>query len=490
MSDSNKEPQTPKVEDKSGGGAAGGGAPAKNKKKQKKMPPATTGMTPKQRELQAELETVRAKVVEFRNSGDLAGAIAHVTKFEKKTRLALEYEICAEAAVLLVQLFQEAGDLKALNTEILTISKHRQQHRRVIAAMMKECMAFLEAHKFADDKEYLDYLETLRTVSEGKIYLEVDAARLTMRLAKHKEAEGDTEEASRVLQEVAVETYGTMDKFEKAEFLLEQVRLCLVNKDFIRASIVAKKVDRKVIRADDFQTIKLKYYDLMVKFYLHKNDTLQLCDCYLEVLNTPQVQADDAKWKSALACACLFLALSPFGREHQQILQRINTQERSRLEKMPAYDTLIKQLVTDEIMKWPLASNDLFHAFLQQQFGEKDAARCKEWWELFELRVTEKNIRVVAKWYARIRITRLAQLVGESTEAVERILSGMVCVRDAEAEPLYARIDRPAGIISFRQTQPAEAVLTAWTSDIGQMMQLVERTKHLIDREIMVHNAR
>ena len=46
-------------------------------------------------------------------------------------------------------------------------------------------------------------------------------------------------------------------------------------------------------------------------------------------------QADDAKWKSALACACLFLALSPFGREHQQILQRINTQERSRLEKMP-----------------------------------------------------------------------------------------------------------------------------------------------------------
>lgn len=50
-----------------------------------------------------------------------------------------------------------------------------------------------------------------------------------------------------------------MDKLEKAEFLLEQVRLCLVNKDFVRASIVAKKVDRKVIRAEDFQTVKLKY---------------------------------------------------------------------------------------------------------------------------------------------------------------------------------------------------------------------------------------
>ena len=44
------------------------------------------------------------------------------------------------------------------------------------------------------------------------------------------------------------------------------------------------------------------------------------------------------------------------------------------------------------------------------------------------------------QWYARIRITRLAQLVGESTEAVERILSGMVCVRDAEVSLLVVAL--------------------------------------------------
>eukprot|EP00591_Stephanopyxis_turris_P000414 CAMPEP_0195525192 /NCGR_PEP_ID=MMETSP0794_2-20130614/25494_1 /TAXON_ID=515487 /ORGANISM="Stephanopyxis turris, Strain CCMP 815" /LENGTH=484 /DNA_ID=CAMNT_0040655589 /DNA_START=107 /DNA_END=1561 /DNA_ORIENTATION=+ len=483
---SDNTPQTPKTEKPVSGAESGGG----EKAPKKKGTTSTTTMTPKQRELWDELKTVKETVEKSKIAGDLEGAIAVVTKFEKKTRLALEYEICAEAAVLLVQLHQEVGDSKALSAAILTISKHRAQHRKVIAAIMKESMQYLENKKFADDKEYLDYLDTLRTVSEGKIYLEVDAARLTMRVAKHKEAEGDTEEASRVLQEVAVETYGTMDKFEKAEFLLEQIRLCLVNKDFIRASIVAKKVDRKVIREEDFQTIKLKYYELMVEFYVHKNDTLKLCDCYLEVLNTPSITADDLKWKTALANACLFLALSPFGREQQQILHRIHTQEHARLQKMPAYDKLIKDLVTDEIMKWPLVHNDLFHKFLEQQFGASNAARCKEWWELFELRVTEKNIRVVAKCYSRIRTARLAALVGESEDAVERILSGMVCVRDAEAEPLYARINRPAGIISFNQIQPAEQVLTAWTSDIGQMMQLVERTKHLIDREIMVNNAR
>jgi hypothetical protein len=87
------------------------------------------------------------------------------------------------------------------------------------------------------------------------------------------------------------------------------------------------------------------------------------------------IQAEDIKWKTALANACLFVALSPYGREQQQVLQRIHSQERSHLEKMPAYDALVKQLVRDEIMRWPLPTNQLFQAFLQQQFEEKYAVR-------------------------------------------------------------------------------------------------------------------
>ena len=205
MSDNTQTPNKVEQAAAGDGGGAGGGEKAPKKKKKEVEVPVATGMTPKQRELRAELAALRAKVDDLRGAGDLASAITLVAKFEKKTRLALEYEICADAAVVLVELYQEAGDLKALNTAVLTISKHRQQHRRVIAAIMGSSMKFLNDHTF-DEKEYLDYLQTLRTVSEGKIYLEVEAARLTMRLAKHKEADGDSEEASRVLLEVAVET--------------------------------------------------------------------------------------------------------------------------------------------------------------------------------------------------------------------------------------------------------------------------------------------
>ena len=56
--------------------------------------------------------------------------------------------------------------------------------------------------------------------------MQVERARLTMTLAKMHEERGAVAEASETLQEIAVETYGSMEKREKAEFLLEQVRSC------------------------------------------------------------------------------------------------------------------------------------------------------------------------------------------------------------------------------------------------------------------------
>ena len=42
-----------------------------------------------------------------------------------------------------------------------------------------------------------------------------------------------------------VETYGSMEKKEKVEFILEQMRLCLAKKDYIRTQIISKKVGHK-----------------------------------------------------------------------------------------------------------------------------------------------------------------------------------------------------------------------------------------------------
>lgn len=48
-----------------------------------------------------------------------------------------------------------------------------------------------------------------------QIYVEVERARLTHILAQMKESEGEVTEAADILQELQVETYGSMEKREK-----------------------------------------------------------------------------------------------------------------------------------------------------------------------------------------------------------------------------------------------------------------------------------
>ena len=88
-------------------------------------------------------------------------------------------------------------------------------------------------------------IDTLRTVTEGKIYVENERSRLTHRLAMIHEKDGNVTEAAKIMQELQVETYGSMERKEKVEMILEQMRLCLAVQDFIRALIISKKISTR-----------------------------------------------------------------------------------------------------------------------------------------------------------------------------------------------------------------------------------------------------
>ena len=94
-------------------------------------------------------------------------------------------------------------------------------------------------------------VDTLLSVTEGKIYVEIDRARLTRARAASKEAAGDLDAAAELIQEVSVETFGAMAKTEKIDFILEQVRICLARGDYVRARILSKKVAPRAFIVDD-----------------------------------------------------------------------------------------------------------------------------------------------------------------------------------------------------------------------------------------------
>ena len=82
------------------------------------------------------------------------------------------------------------------------MTKKRGQLKQAVVKMVQEVYGYVE--KCKDKEKKLKLIETLRSVTAGKIYVENEMARLSLMLSKIREAEGNIAEAASVLQELQV----------------------------------------------------------------------------------------------------------------------------------------------------------------------------------------------------------------------------------------------------------------------------------------------
>jgi 26S proteasome regulatory subunit N5 len=124
-----------------------------------------------------------------------------------------------------------------------------------------------------------------------------------------------------------------------------------------------------------------------------------------------------------------------------------------------------------------LCATDVFDALPNQSADKKAFQR----WEDFRKRVIEHNVRVVAKYYTRIQMGRLTELLDLNEEETEKYISELVT-----SKTVYAKIDRPARIVSFAKPRDADDVLNEWSGNMKSLLGLLERIDHLITKEEMM----
>ena len=61
-----------------------------------------------------------------------------------------------------------------------------------------------------------------------------------------------------------------MEKKEKVEFILEQMRLCLAKKDFVRTQIISKKINTKYFDDVDTHVSCLLDVHSLIRCYSHR----------------------------------------------------------------------------------------------------------------------------------------------------------------------------------------------------------------------------
>ena len=64
-----------------------------------------------------------------------------------------------------------------------------------------------------------------------------------------------------------VETYGSMDKREKLEFILYQMKIMLKKKDSVRFYIISKKINENNINDPQIADLKANFYSYMASYF-------------------------------------------------------------------------------------------------------------------------------------------------------------------------------------------------------------------------------
>ncbi|XP_034936172.1 26S proteasome non-ATPase regulatory subunit 12 [Chelonus insularis] len=412
--------------------------------------------------------------------GKIHDALDQLLALEKQTRTSPDMPSTSRVLVAIVEICFEAKNWGALNEHIVLLSKRRSQLKQAVTKMVQECCTYID--KTPDRETMIKLIETLRSVTEGKIYVEVERARLTHRLAKLKEEDGDISGAAAIMLELQVETYGSMSRREKASLILEQMRLCLAKQDFVRTQIIAKKINVKFFEDEndtETQNLKLKYYELMMELARHEGWYLELCRHNRAVLETPAFLYDAKKRHTALSRAVLYLVLAPHEPEQADLTHRLLADKL--LEEIPTYKELLRLFVNPELIKWS-GLCEIYERTLRatEVFSSSTEEGRKRWTELRN-RVVEHNIRIMAKYYTKITLTRMAELLDLPVDETEACLCKLV-----ETGVISARTDRPAGVVRFTGTQEPAALLDAWAASLSKLMSLVNHTTHLIHQEEML----
>ncbi|CDO73463.1 hypothetical protein BN946_scf185013.g98 [Trametes cinnabarina] len=411
-----------------------------------------------------EVESLLPEAESLATAGKLHEALDKIYVLEKQTRNASDLKSTTKLVTAASELCYKARNFKALNNNINTLSKKHGQLKAAIQAMVEQAMGWLEdIRKTEGTDTWLELIETLRTVTEGKL-------------------------ASDLLSELQVETYSSMDRREKTEFILEQMRLLIalarlkdseIGKDgkdsigggeaeWVKVRVGGRKVNEEFLKdkaneaCDD---LKLKYYDMMIQYALQQSSYLDAAKYYYKVWETPTIKEDvNGRGRVALEHIVYYVVLAPHDNEQSDMLHRLFADPA--LVKLELHYALVKCFTTPELMRWPG-----IEVIYGPHLKKTEVFSSDKLWEDLHTRVIEHNIRIVAQYYTRITIARLTSLLDLTQQQTEEVLCRLVV-----SGTIWARIDRPVGIINFRSSRSPEDVMNDWSSDMQRLLGLIEKT--------------
>lgn len=116
-----------------------------------------------------EVDSAIPEAEKLASNGQTQPALDKLLALEKQTRQASDLPSTSRLIVSVVTICKDSGDWPLLNEQVLLLSKKHGQLKQAITKMVQVVMGFLDEAPNMETK--LSVIETLRTVTEGKVRL-------------------------------------------------------------------------------------------------------------------------------------------------------------------------------------------------------------------------------------------------------------------------------------------------------------------------------
>ncbi|MDC6271346.1 PCI domain-containing protein [Acetobacter pasteurianus] len=354
---------------------------------------------------------------------------------EKQTRQSSDLASSKRVLNKIVTTLVQNGDWEYLNDLITTLSKKHGQLKSSIQAFIQDVIKLLDELNNLHSHELetkIKLIETIRTVTDKKIFVEVERAIVSRQLAEiYLNQKNDLDKAVDILCDLQVETYSLMPFSDKIDYISEQIRLTLQKGDYGQARILTRKILLKSLKnfpkADEY---KVEYLKMLI-----------------------QIDTFEYKYEGIYKNLKLLVEALP------------EAERASYDDELEIYKTLAHGFESDDLVELKIPESKIFE-------DEKKVERLKK-------KVVEHNLKLCSRYYKKIRLDHLAELLKLTKDETETYINEM---------SLRAKINRPKGIVEFRTSgMDSNELLNDWCYDVAKLVEEVNAVEHLINKEEMLH---
>ena len=421
---------------------------------------------------------------------------------EKVTRLENEFEKNRNICKKILEIIYGRKDFQNFLKLFEYLTQRRNQSRESIISMVKHCINDIFPN-LKNNKDQTDLLNTIIKVTEGKIFVEYEYSQAIRKMTEIHLKNKEVGEAAKLIQDVQIEAFGSLENDYKIDYILFQMKVLIEKGDYIRTLIVSNKIKRNHLDDEGIELLKIKFFKLMILYYIHEKKYLEVSKCYkilydfVKSINDKLIQIEkehkeikpkilenyikikqENDLQNLFQNYVIFLSICPPELETKNMLNELLLKYKKELDVNENILFIVEKRLSDEII---IIDNGLFSKY-------KDFPTFKENPDLillFRKYWIQHDLSLFEKFFAKIHIKRISEMTLVSNDEIETELADMVV-----NNYIFARINRIEKIVNFRKKTDYHNDLDDFNYDMSNMLKKIEETCHLINKEYLKYGIK